>query len=427
MKDEIKDILIIFLLSAITLIFDRTIYAYIIKIIIYTIVLALCKKENMIKYFVIFNCLSNSILLYCTNCLFGAIYLVRKRTIIKSKIFTVFLLLGLYELLHGILVISNNLNIDSFLKQLLAFLTFSIFGMIMNDSNIKDKNKIWEIVNAYIVSMIFLGGILLIKKIDYYGINNLLNLKNGIGTTTIDLQIPFSFSVNSNSISRKLGLAVSFLVANICINRKINLTLLIKLILTVILGFLTYTLSFLLFFVALIIFILFYEFFRKNKSKKTILKFSLVIIVMALLLIMIKNTTFFTGLIQNYKRSLTSDDISTGRLDIYAYYINILLNDFVTLIFGKGLKTYQTIYAYAAAHNVLLEILLSWGLIGLGIVIYLILLIIKKNKGKNICYYLPIFCLLLYFLTCNFFIGYFSNLILLLEIYIFSYYDGEGD
>ena len=147
-----------------------------------------------------------------------------------------------------------------------------------------------------------------------------------------------------------------------------------------------------------LLFSIFMFFSRKEKKKY-------------LFLIAITTAIFVMFFIANYAEMLGAlsdrfrvSDITNGRFTIFNSYLNASLSNARGIIFGYGLNTYkealsQLTFLSNSAHNVLLEVYLSWGLIGIVLVIKWIYNQIKRQqtflprnieKQKSILTYLPI-------------------------------------
>lgn len=419
--------IILLIITIITLICDlmHINLGIVIKLIIYLVVILSCKKENMLKYFIMFNCFSSNILLYIFNIIFGIIYLIRNKNEIILKNGKILIVIGFIEALHSVvLLFNNNLTFYILFQEILTLVTFVFFAFFTDDKTIKEKPN--ELINTYIKTIICVTIVLLIKRIDYYGINTMLKLSNGIGALTTDTI--YSLYFNSNSVSANIALALTLRITIMLKNKEITLIYILEIISMIILGLLTFSLSFVVyvFFILLIIFI--YELIAKKKIKILIV-FFLILVVLLLIYTVLKDTTIFNSVQKIYQKSLMAKDVSNGRIDIYNYYIYVIKNNFTIFFVGSGLNTYNKINYLnsnsvvsnnAVTHNALLEIIMSWGIIGLilvGIYIYKILFKNEQGKTSNFYSYLPAICIQLYMLTGNFFIGYYSSLLKFILIY----------
>jgi O-antigen ligase len=86
----------------------------------------------------------------------------------------------------------------------------------------------------------------------------------------------------------------------------------------------------------------------------------------------------------------SSDDISTGRFDIYLSCINYLKDNLKGLFLGEGIEGYlqigknSNLYFQISAHNLYLDALMSFGIIGCtAIFVSYKYYISKINRGKK--------------------------------------------
>lgn len=130
-----------------------------------------------------------------------------------------------------------------------------------------------------------------------------------------------------------------------------------------------------------------------------------------------------------------SVDISTGRFDIYIDSINYLSSNFSALLFGEGALNYVNIgkekgYLFSMmAHNIFLDGLMSWGIVGFGSFILLTLKYAKRCRDffkvkTNILKIMPLIVLLTCYLTAGTF-NYFNIYIYFLILIINTYAAGE--
>lgn len=101
------------------------------------------------------------------------------------------------------------------------------------------------------------------------------------------------------------------------------------------------------------------------------------------------------------------DQYSSGRSDIFQFYLNHFFDSFVSCLFGRGinyLSYYQKVGAMFVSHNTYFDFLLSWGFVGCILVSILSYKALKKNlKGKHemIAYFpLGMMLIMLFSLSC---------------------------
>ena len=129
-------------------------------------------------------------------------------------------------------------------------------------------------------------------------------------------------------------------------------------------------------------------FFKKLVIKTNSIKIKDVLIVALIIGIMIymNSKLNLVGMFSDkYIDRFNSTDLTSGRNEILSYYIDLVFNDPITLLFGRSLSYYQNIGfdGWAMAHNTWMELILSYGI--LGSIIYFIFIIsvvspLFKNK-----------------------------------------------
>src|SRR5699024_4997559 len=137
-------------------------------------------------------------------------------------------------------------------------------------------------------------------------------------------------------------------------------------------------------------------------------------------LLMLRYATNFTKAMS--KRILETDDISGGRLDIYSQYINIITTDYKVLLFGTEMQDYllkvqnYNSFINQSSHNIVLEILTIWCIVGLIIVIMFMFNYIFECKnlltstiGTKILLLIPIIIIILSAMFGQFFISYYHT------------------
>lgn len=420
MKNKLNYKLIIIIMFIITLFGEiLNINLIIPKICLFVICLIFCKNNDILKYYIIFNTFSSGTLLYITNMAFFVIYLMRKSfKLNRDNNSKYFIIIGIFEILHIILLVSYKLPTSIILEQLMCGITFTVFAFLLGDKELQKDNE--ELIKCFVLSTLLVVFIFLLKKINYYGINNIFNLANGIGKIPTDRA--YSLVSNANGVSRKMGISLVLLL-DLFINKKINMTrFIVGIISCICLGIMSYSLSFILLIVVVSCCILLYMLF-KNKTKNSLFKIFFIIVLVLIIFVLLKNTNIYQKIYKIFYKSITATDISNGRIDIYKYYLNILSSKPAILIFGGGLTTYQIILSNGvtelAAHNCFLEVVLSWGLVGLCVFLtYFIKLLKCSIKIKNKTTLMLLISLLIYMMIGNFFIGYYSNLIIFLVIHL---------
>lgn len=104
------------------------------------------------------------------------------------------------------------------------------------------------------------------------------------------------------------------------------------------------------------------------------------------------------------------NSLTTGRSDLYVYYIDAISSEPIHSIFGAGLSTYRLHYNAHnnyITHNTTLELWAAWGIIGVVFIIGIILFLCKtkvfKNRRWTIYSLVPLISLLLFSQTVSMF------------------------
>jgi len=110
------------------------------------------------------------------------------------------------------------------------------------------------------------------------------------------------------------------------------------------------------------------------------------------------------SIISNYLVRFSKEDLSTGRFSVYGYFFNILKSNFIYILFGIGFYKYNIPWGYTNgvigkhAHNIYLEFILLFGVIGFIILSVILILKIKRNINKG-CQYILFIPLIIFLIT----------------------------
>ncbi len=118
---------------------------------------------------------------------------------------------------------------------------------------------------------------------------------------------------------------------------------------------------------------------QKKTRKASIILVIIIVILVAVVIIAGENVKLFANIYGTIDRIINpkNDDITNGRVETWAEYLEVLKNDSVVFLFGNGGKIVDKM-----AHNMYIEILISYGLFGTFIVIwiyYSISLLIRRK------------------------------------------------
>lgn len=357
--------------------------------------------------------LSSGAVLYLTNILFFVFIIINfKGKLEFNKNFIVILLVILLESVH--VFINLNSGLDESVIKLLGFsVCMLLFGFI---KTIAKNTDIIMTLNLLIAGV--LGFILITTGIYIYKYN-----LSGFFT---DIKrfgfVPYKkedglegLIINPNTVGKYCAFIIAAILS-LNYFRIINLSAFSVIIIAVfsVTGLLTLSRTFLLVIALILLTYLWFSI----RSGKVFPLFVLAIIIAIFAIILTTNVELYSSL---YDRIFEADDISGSRLTIYSIYISILLSNGWLLLFGTGMQNYVEKYMRVdnlitqATHNIVLEIISIWGILGLSLLIFLIASILKssilrkiKSRDKYILL-LPFFVVILSALFGQFFISYYHT------------------
>ena len=120
------------------------------------------------------------------------------------------------------------------------------------------------------------------------------------------------------------------------------------------------------------------------------------------LVIFINNFIKRAGL---HNSSLDLDTLTTGRSTLIYDYTNYFFSDWSAFLFGCGMS-YNVVIGihYHGAHNTYLDIALSWGVLGIMVLVVAMYNLTRRaqlNWRKPLLYFLPLICVLLDFMDLS--------------------------
>lgn len=176
---------------------------------------------------------------------------------------------------------------------------------------------------------------------------------------------------------------------------------LLSILFAVIIGLITVSRVFIL---GLLVIICFLFLLRFKKGKSSIA--SPIIILAVMLIIVIFNLDFFNRTIAKYAMRFIANSEEDSRMSIYRGVISFLKTNPIALIMGSGAYNYVKIgkernFEFAMmAHNLYLDMIMSWGLIGSTILISQIRVIGKRNARVGKVFNLPSSLLVVVLMVC---------------------------
>lgn len=164
-------------------------------------------------------------------------------------------------------------------------------------------------------------------------------------------------------------------------------------------GFLTLSKTFLIFNFILLILIM----IGSHKKPKHLFKLLLVLSIFFIIIIKLPLfTDSINSIVARIEMGRTGGDLTTGRTDIFRSYLQYIFSNVRTFFFGDGMYSYMPMLKIRP-HNSLLELIISWGIIGTIIFISIFgfgahFYKIKHKKNYNFKFYklIPIIILFLY-------------------------------
>lgn len=116
------------------------------------------------------------------------------------------------------------------------------------------------------------------------------------------------------------------------------------------------------------------------------------------------------SIIVRFSKASNVNELTTGRSDLYIYYINAISDSGLHNFFGAGLSCYRLFYNAHnnyITHNTILELWAAWGIFGMTCIISIIVYYVRKyiytNTKKEIVSYIPLITILLFSQTLSMF------------------------
>lgn len=280
------------------------------------------------------------------------IRLIIENLIYKNPIFYKFTILFIILIIWDIIItIFSNLFDINYIANISLYSSWLIFAYIINKNELEYNNLIKYLFIGYLLSCILCV---------YYMINrwgfNIPDMYRFKGLSR-DANYFATYSLILLFGSRNLYISIISLIFGLLSTSKMFLLLLI-------LG-LILKLSFTLWDII------------GNKRKINIKKLYLQISIFSILIIIFAYSGLLQVIYDKYIFRFIAYDFTTGRFGIQMKYIFQMISDPISFLFGRGLK-YRLFYnvpfareANMIAHNTYLDIILSFGIIGLTIFIYM--------------------------------------------------------
>ena len=274
------------------------------------------------------------------------------------------------------------------------FLRFSAIFLLTFGS----MNEVCEEVDSRKVLQLFIAGYigamadLVLQMLTVYSFSDLLVLGVRLGNTREMLEIEegIHLSYNPNGLAMVCLLAGS--VSLILVQKKRNIIYYAVGLFSVLIGITTQSRAFILGLAVGLVIIIF--------SSSSPLKTKLLILASGFVVAFFANR-FLSNYLLAFSGRMKERDFSNGRFEIAIHYFNEMFRDPIRPFLGVGMQDYQIKSNYAmSAHNAIQEILITWGILGLLLVIVLFISILsnakKRNPSAGIIQYIPFILLVVF-------------------------------
>ncbi|GEM_PF-4405645 len=371
----------------------------------------LLKGNEMLLYFIFLVPLSTGPLLYYLHVVFGLMFLIKNINVIKiNRTIIISFILVLWETLH--LLPNAILGYSESIIKLLGF-SLCLFVTVICISSRNLKINYVTLMFSWCLGLASFCGILLLKYIYKFGIGNLSLAVRRFGwvPNTLDV-VSTSLLINPNALGKLVVLTVFCLLTVVRFEKKYIKLITFSIIYFILFGIMTVSRGFLLNFLVLSIVFILEMLCNISQNKK--LLFITIIVIILIFTIVIK---FMESTLNMFSERLQSEDISGSRFKIFSMYLNYLKCS-PYLILGSGMQDYTDKFNMeASSHNIIIEVISIWGIVGLAIVVlwfislYKSLNVNKKvfNKSRTVLPYLPLVGLMLSAQAGQFFISYYDT------------------
>jgi len=274
-------------------------------------------------------------------------------------------MIGMMLLSFPTMALYSNASIGDIVYSYVEKMLYIVIPMLWL-SDVYTVEDVRRAAKCYVVSAIFAFSILLSMTLNGLGIDGLLRagFRLGFSSGVVNNSTMIS-SYNANAIASTSVLGVSYLCALLerkVVSGKYVLCLSIPLVLF---AFLSKSRTGLLMEGILLLVYMGYLAISKKRIRQCL---SLLAVVFLFAAIIFK---YFPTVVEAFLSRFQAEDITNGRTAINGGYIQRMLSDPMLLIFGYGIGNYVRVAHIAianSAHNAFVDILMCWGILGLGLV-----------------------------------------------------------
>lgn len=307
----------------------------------------------------------------------------------------------LISLLILIVTFRNVFAIEN--KRYISWFILTIFFVFAyNDKNFNLKKCIKWYTISFIISSIL--GYIVIKQ----GRIELLPVDLGVVFNKWNTTYRFVGLMGETNGYAQVNL-ILFIVNTISLIRSKNIKNFIKYAVIsaalILFGFMTYSKMYILALIIFIILLILYELYSNMNGRiniSRVLAIILMCIIGSIIIVKFISSNLDSSLISNYLVRFTSKDLSTGRLEVYEYFFNLLNTNILYWYFGAGFYKYLIPWTVTGtngicAHNIYLECTVLFGIFGVWVIMSLLLyrLVIFKKRKITFLSFLPLIIFLI--------------------------------
>lgn len=354
------------------------------------VVCVLCSKNHIYLLLAFLAPMASGVSYTYISLIALACLLVRYKLHVSKIGFGAMLFILVWELLQGF---RGMFDIMNYLRFAGVFV-IAFLHMLDTDRNVDHLQLIKMYLIGYVVAMVDL----LAQFLKVYSFGELLklNLRLGDARDALDLGMEgMRVSYNPNGLGTVCILVLIFSL--LLIRKEKRLAVYIPLALfSGLIGFATQSRTYL---VVLLVSMIAYVLLSCTTFKSALKTIAGSVGLFCLLYCII--LWFLPNYLKSFINRWNVEDISNGRVEIMRYYTGKMFDSIDRFLFGVGMQNYPKKYGFSmSAHNATQELLITWGVVGVVVVIVLFGAVLynakKKNKGVLLVQFLPLFSVLLY-------------------------------
>jgi len=269
----------------------------------------------------------------------------------------------------------------SIMEILRFFIYFFIPCLVLQDEF--DNNEIKRIIVACCLGIASASLIALLITVKYTNWDIVFSGAIRIGLTNQFISgLSTTFNPNEMGVFLCLAMSLVFTLLNRSqVNRFSGLVLLILLFF---LGLLSQSRGFL---ISLLLMLSYFILFTSKSIRSFLNRLFILVISSAFTWVIYERLLFNT--VNAFVLRFSATDVTNGRVGILLGYYNLWLSDLRAFFIGYSQQTYQMFGLRAGianvAHNAIMELLISWGIIGTILTIMWVIILVKKQllfRGK---------------------------------------------